>query len=198
MGIRPWFKWLVIVLLALVVAGVWAIKHVTDKYVNDGHAKISALKHKPGLWPSSVLGFGRFNEDADEETRQEKTGDQGASSGKAAAQAAVSSQIGPSGEASLSQPEVQHGSNAAGQGTPLLNPVLTDAQVLQIDSAQNQVNQKTAQIVAARQAQIAQVHQAIIESGVMASTSPKPFVAPLTVAPDDIMQRVKSHQLTAH
>ncbi|MBF0490638.1 MAG: hypothetical protein HQL15_08525, partial [Candidatus Omnitrophica bacterium] len=49
-----------------------------------------------------------------------------------------------------------------------------------------------------RKRQIQDVHEAIRSSGVLNSNDHKDFVAPLTVPPGDIAEKIKSHQLAAH
>ena len=79
------------------------------------------------------------------------------------------------------------------------NPVPTEAQILASIESQDQQRETRDRVVTDRVKQIDKVHRAIMDSGIQDSRAQvKPFVAPLVVPPDHIVQKLKSHELVGH
>ena len=179
MGKNKVINWLLFVLVLIVMTSVWTMETVTKKFVHNGLAHRVYTIH-PHLFSQST---------APESANTPKESAVNAAGQKVKGDSQEERQI-----------ENPQGQETQGQGSmaQVINPVLTDAQVMQSVSSQNQINQKMNQVVADRENQMAQVHRAIMESGVMASSEAKPFVAPQTFPPSNIVQEIKSHQMTAH
>ena len=79
------------------------------------------------------------------------------------------------------------------------NPIPTQEEVIASVTLQNQKRQELDQILSDRMQQIEKVHKAILDSGWQNSSGKdKPVEPPLLTPPADVVQKIESHQWTAH